>query len=296
MFLGAALIWGASFMFVEVSLRGMSLVQVAWGRTVLGAAALALVIMLRRERLPREPVVWAHFVFIAVFNVLIPHLAFAWGQQFVSSSLASIYNATTPIATAVLAVVVYRVEKLAARQMLGVLIGVLGVVVIIAPWTTTLGGDLRGQIACLVAASSYGVALGYMRRFISPRDIPGTVVGFMSIGTAAVIWLLATPLVVATGPVQLDWAIVGSIVLLGCLGTGIAYVWAFGVLRAWGPTASSMVTYLIPVIGIILGVGLLGETLTWNEPVGALLVLSGILLVQWRRRRRTLDAAVEPAG
>lgn len=285
-YLGMALIWGSSFLFMKVALEGVSFGQVAWSRSILGAIVIGAVMLVRRFPLPRRPAVWAHFVVIAVFNVVVPHLLFAWAEQHVSSSIASIYNSFTPIATALLAALVFRVEALSVRKVTGIVVGVLGVLVIIAPWQVAgLSGDLLGQLACLAAAASYGVGIAYTRRYISPTPIPGTTVAFMTIGTAAVIMLALTP-AIALGPVELDFWIVGSLLLLGGLGTGLAYMWNIDVLRAWGPTLQSTVTYLMPVVGVLLGVILLGETLSWHQPLGALVVLLGILVAQGVRPSR----------
>lgn len=283
-FLAMGLVWGASFLFMKVALDGVSYTQIAWSREVLGALTLGLVMIVGRHRLPREPVIYLHFIVIAVTNCVIPHLLFAWAEQHVSSGLAAIYNSVTPIATAILVAVAFRVERLNRGQVFGVLLGVVGVVVIIAPWQhADLSGDLWGQLACIAAAVSYGVAIGYMRKFVSHRPISGTTVAFLNIGTAAVIMLLFTPLL-ALGPVDLTFPVVASLLLLGALGTGFAFIWNIAVLRAWGPTASSTVTYVIPVVAVVLGFFVLGETLSWHEPVGAVLVLVGILYTQQRLR------------
>lgn len=285
-FVAMGLVWGASFLFMKVALDGVSFTQIAWSREILGALTLGIVMIVGRHRLPKEGIVWLHFVVIAVTNCVIPHTLFAWAEQHVSSGLAAIYNSITPIATAILAAVAFRVEKLVRGQIIGVLLGVAGVVVIIAPWQyTDLSGDLWGQLACIAAAISYGVAISYMRKFVSPRPISGTTVAFMQIGTSAAIMLLLTP-ILAVGPVDLSFPVVASLVLLGALGTGLAYIWNIGVLRAWGPTNVSTVTYLIPVVAVVLGFLVLGETLSWNEPVGAVLVLVGILFTQQRLKLR----------
>lgn len=278
------IVWGSSFLFMKVALDGVSFAQIGWSREILGALTLGVIMLIGRHRLPREPIVYFHFLVIAITNAVIPHLLFAWAEQHVSSGLAAIYNSLTPIATAVMAAVVFRVERLNRGQMVGVGIGLIGVVIIIAPWQfTDLSGDLWGQIACIVAASSYGVAIGYMRKFISPRPIAGTTVAFMTIGTAGVIMAIFTP-VLAIGPVDLTFPVVASLLMLGAVGTGIAYIWNIAVLRAWGPTNVSTVTYLIPVVAVVLGFLVLGETLSWHEPTGAVIVLVGILFTQQRLR------------
>jgi drug/metabolite transporter (DMT)-like permease len=183
-----------------------------------------------------------------------------------------------------MATLAFRVERLARGQVLGVAIGILGVVVIIAPWRyAALTGDLWGQLACLGAAVCYGFTFGYTRKFLSGRPIAGSTFAFLNIGLAGALMLLLTP-VLAWQPAYLTWPILLSLLALGALGTGLAYIWNINVLRAWGPTNTSMVTYVTPVVGVTLGVIVLAETFSWHEPAGAVLVLFGILLTQKRLR------------
>lgn len=294
------LIWGASFLFMKVALVGVSFGQVAWARLVFGAVTLGIIALVMRVRLPREPIVWLHFAVVAITYCVIPFLLFAWAEQYVASSLASIYNAVTPITTAILATAAFRVEKLNRDQVLGVIVGVLGVVVVVGPWAVdALGGSLWGQLACLGAVTCYGFSFGYIRRFISSRDVSATASAFLNIGIAAVIMIVLTP-VVAWHPITFSWPVLLSLLGLGALGTGVVYIWNMNVLRAWGPTVTSGVTYVTPVIGVALGILILGEHLTWNEPVGALVVIAGILLTQQRvrlfTRRQPEPAALEAAS
>lgn len=295
-FIGMGLVWGASFLFMKVALEGVSFGQVAWARLVFGAVTLGVIALATRSRLPREPIVWLHLTVVAITYCVIPFLLFAWAEQYVSSSLASIYNAVTPITTAILATAAFRVERLDRDQVLGVLLGVAGVVVIVGPWSVAaLSGSVWGQLACLGAVTCYGFSFGYLRRFVSHRAIPATTTALLQIGIAAVIMVLLTPLV-AWSPVAFSWPVLLSLLGLGALGTGVVYIWNMNVLRAWGPTATSGVTYVTPVVGVALGILVLGERLSWNEPVGALVVLAGILLTQQRVRVLTRREAVTPGG
>ena len=305
-FAALGLLWGASFLFMKVALDGISFGQVAWTRLVLGAITLALLILVTRTRLPRQPVVYLHFVVIGAFGCAIPYLLFAWAEQYVTSGIASIYNAVTPITTAIMVTAVFRVEKLNRSRVLGVLAGIVGVVVIIGPWSFAVSdaahGDLAlelvGQLACIGSAVCYGFTFGYIRRFITNRHpVSGLTAAFLQVGMGALILLVLTPFV-ALGPISLDPAIVVSLLLLGVLGTGVAYYWYMNILIAWGPTATSTVTYLTPVVGVALGILLLGETLSWNAPLGALLVFLGILLAQGRLHlpRRPRASPVESAS
>lgn len=283
-FVLCGVIWGSSFLFMKVALTGISPAQVAWSRLVLGGLTLGLFVLLRRDRLPRRLGIWAHMTVLAVTFCVVPFLLFSWAQQHVTSGLASIYNATTPIMTAVMAWAIFRVEKLKPAQILGIAVGILGVMIIIAPWQgLDLSQSLIAQLAILGATACYGFSLAYMRRFVSSTGMSALVFSFLNIGLGAAIMVLLTPVLVLT-PVRLDLWVIGSVVLLGCLGTGVAYIWNQNTLRAWGPTRASTVTYITPVVGVLLGVLILGETLSWNEPVGALVVFLGILLAQNRLR------------
>lgn len=130
-------VWGASFLFMKVALEGVSFGQVSWTRLVLGAIALGLIVAARRLPLPKERVVWLHFAVVGVVGSAIPYSLFAWAEQHVTSGVASIYNATTPIMTALLATLAFRVERLGRRQLAGIALGIVGVVVIIGPWRLT---------------------------------------------------------------------------------------------------------------------------------------------------------------
>lgn len=295
-FVLAGVVWGASFLFMKVSLTGISPAQVAWTRILLGALTLGVLVVLRREHVSRSLRVWAHLTVLGLTFCVIPFLLFSWAQQHVSSGVASIFNATTPIMTAVMAWLVFRVERLKALQVMGIGVGILGIVVIMAPWRgLSMDGSLTAELAILGATASYGFSLAYMRRFAANTGMSALAFTFGYIAMAAVVMALLTPFLVLT-PVRLDVPIIASLVLLGCLGTGIAYVWSQNTVRAWGPTRASTVTYITPVVGVILGVVILGETVSWNEPVGALVVFLGILLAQDRLRTRTRPAGAAGRG
>jgi drug/metabolite transporter (DMT)-like permease len=285
-FVLTGIIWGSSFLFMKVALLGLSPAQVAWSRLLLGALTLGLFAALRRDALPRSLAVWGHMTVLAISFCVVPFLLFSWAQQYVTSGLASIYNATTPIMTAVMAGLLFRVERLKPVQIAGIVVGILGVMVIIAPWQgLDLNQSLIAQLAILGATACYGFSLAYMRRFVANSGMTALVFSFLNIGLAALIMAILTP-VIALTPVALDPWIIGSVLLLGCLGTGVAYIWNQNTLRAWGPTRASTVTYITPVVGVALGILVLGEHISWNEPVGAIVVFVGILLAQDRLRLR----------
>ena len=150
-------------------------------------------------------------------------------------------------------------------------------------WSGVAGGSLTGQLACLAATASYGVAFVYLRKFVANRGLPALTVATIQVGLGAVAMLAATPWIARPTP-DLSRRVVVSMLLLGIAGTGLAYVWNTGIVARWGATSASTVTYLTPVVGVVLGVLVLGERATWNQPIGAVLVIGGVLVAQGRVR------------
>ncbi|MGN6199432.1 DMT family transporter [Humibacter sp.] len=282
-FLALSLVWGASFLFIKVGLQGLSPAQVVLGRILLGAVALAVIMTVTRRRWPRELRVWGHMLVVGIFFCAVPFTLFAWAEQYVPSSLASIYNAATPIMTLLLTPLILRSERLGTARTAGLVIGILGVVVLTGPWQLIGSNDLRStipaQLACLGATASYGFAGLYLRRFVSGLPYDSVTISSVQLAMASLVVLLAAPFV-ARGPVTLNGPVVLSIVVLGVVGTGVAYVWYTRIMREWGAARASTVTYLTPVVGVVLGVLLLGESVHWYEPVGGAIVVAGILVSQ----------------
>lgn len=279
-----ALAWGASFLFIKVGLEGLSPGQVVLARLVGGAVTLLAMCAVTRRPLPRQLSTWGHLLVVAVLLCVAPFLLFSWAEQHISSGLASIYNATTPLMTMIVAMVALPSEPRTRQRVVGVLLGFGGVVVLVAPWSGLGRASLSGQLACLAATTCYGVAFTYLRRFVTPLGLPAVSVACVQVSLGALLMLVASP-VLAAGPVTLTWRVVVSMLVLGIAGTGLAYVWNTNVVAAWGATNASTVTYLTPVVGVLLGVVLLGEHVRWSEPVGAALVVLGIACTQGRLSR-----------
>lgn len=286
-----AAIWGCSFLFIKVALEGMTATQVVLGRIVLGAVAILGWVVLRREPLPREPVVWLHAAVMGLISNVVPFLGFAWGEENgATSGLAGIYNATTPLWTLVFVMLALPSERPTRSRLAGLVAGFVGTLVVLAPWRSLHGASLDGQLACLGASACYGVAFVYTRKFLSGRAAPLGLATAQLSCAAIEIGLIAP--VVATHSVSLPPRVWLSVVALGAAGTGIAYVFYYGLVRDVGPTTASTVTYLVPLVAVTLGVAALGESLRWNDFVGALVVLAGILVAEDRipRRRFVVEA------
>ncbi|MEV6879220.1 DMT family transporter [Amycolatopsis sp. NPDC051128] len=279
-----AVVWGASFLFIKVGVGGLSPGQVTLARVALGASALAVVLVLRRRPLPRDPALWGHLAVVSVPLCVVPFLLFSWAEQYISSGLASILNATTPLVTMLLAAAALPGERFTPPRVFGLLLGFLGVLTIVGAWHgVDVSHQLTAQLACLGATTCYGGCFVYLRRFISPRGTDPVVVAFGQTGFATVILGLLAPAIAAT-PVHLSLPVVASMIALGVFGTGLAYVWNTRIIAAWGAANASAVTYLTPVVGVLLGVLVLGEPVSWNQPAGALLVVLGILTAHGKLR------------
>lgn len=280
-FLLLAAIWGNSFFFIKIAVGALHPLQVSFGRMAVGAATLLIALAVTRRALPRDPRLWGHFQIASVVLTTLPFTLFAYGEQYVSSVVAAIWNATTPLCTLAFTLVL-RAERATAARAAGLGLGFAGVMVVLGVWQPMAGGQLGGSLACFGAALCYGIGGAYMGRFITGRRPEPPVVlaaGQLLTGAAqlAVITLVAgVPLVDTAAPVEVWWSMLG----LGGLGTGVAYLLLYRVQTMAGVTTTSTVTYLLPVFAVISGVLLLDETITWNQPVGALVILLAIALTQ----------------
>jgi drug/metabolite transporter (DMT)-like permease len=275
-----ALIWGGSFMFIKVELdAGLAPVHVAWLRCAFGAPALLLIVWLTRDRLPRERGLYLHLAVIATLMNALPFLLFAYGETEVSSLLAGIINSLTPLITLLFALVVLPDEPPTAQKLAGLGVGFAGVLVVLAPWEGIGGGSLLGALACVGAATCYGLGFPYMRRHLSGRPETGAAISAAQIALGVVLLLPLLPFgeLPERAPGAEVWL---SIVLLGAFGTGVAYILNFNVVREAGAQTASMVTYLVPVFAVVFGVTILGEPLSWHEPAGGLLIIAGVAIAQ----------------
>lgn len=281
-----ALAWGCSFLFIKVALEGLSPSQVVLGRVVVGALTLGLVVWVGKVPLPRGLVVWGHLLILGSFLCVVPFTLFAAAETMISSGLASIYNATTPLLTALVAILALPDERLTRRAAGGLALGFLGVLVVVGlpAGESTGGGELIGQLMCLGATACYGMGFVWIRRFISPLGLPAASVAFVQVGLGAVVALVLAPFT-ALQPVVLELPVVLSVLALGAVSTGLAYIWNTEIVSGWGATSASSVTYLTPVVGVLAGVLVLGETFSWNQPLGGALVVLGVVLTKLRPGR-----------
>ncbi len=280
-YVGAALIWGCSFLFIKVGLEALSPIHVAFGRQALGAVTLLVLAAVTRVRLPRDRRTWAHLFVVGLLLNSVPSTLFALGETHVSSVVAGIINAVTPLATILVMFLAFRADRPTASTIAGILLGFGGILVVVGIWNGVGSNEALGVLACLGAIACYGLGFPYIRRYLAPRGERPLALATGQI-TLAALQLLPFALLDTAPSGELTPRVLGAMLALGALGTGIAYVWNFQVIERAGATMASTVTYLTPLVAIAVGASLLGEPLTLNEPLGGLVVLLGVALAQGR--------------
>jgi drug/metabolite transporter (DMT)-like permease len=290
-YVALALTWGSSFLLMKVALNEFSPSQVAVGRILVGAVTLTTLMIATRRTWPRERWLWGHMAVVSVFLCVIPFLLFAWAETYLPSGVGAILNSTTPIWTAVAMTILVRGTRLRRGQILGIVLGAGGVLMIMGVWQVVTApaflGSLPAQAACLGATASYGLAFAWMTRFVNGRHVYDSItIASVQLANAAAVSLTLAPLI-ATTRIVVEPVPTLALLTLGVLGTGVAYVWNTRVIIAWGSLAASTVTYLIPLVGVVLGILILRERLSWHEPLGALVVIVSVMLVQKRRLSTT---------
>ena len=293
------LIWGSSFLWIKIGVESITPVVLVMLRVSFGLLALLVVMALQRQSFPRDRATILKFVFMGVFNTVIPFLLITWGETRIDSGLASILNAATPLFVIVIANFWLHDETITSARLGGLIIGFVGVVVLVIQNLKPDGGhnDIWGELAVLLATVSYAVALTFSRRYL--RGTKPVVQSTMILVVAsALMWIITPvaerPLVLPATP--LAWI---SVIWLGVLGLCVAYLLFFYLNNVWGPTRASLVTYVFPVVGMFLGLIFLNEPLTWNMIAGAILVVGGIVVVNRKPRVKTAvtaEVAVAPAA
>jgi drug/metabolite transporter (DMT)-like permease len=270
--------WGLSFLFIEVALRGLTPVWIVAGRTVTGATFLLVVLHLRGHRVPRSPRLWLHLGILGVVSNAIPWSAVAWAQQAIPSGLAALIMALVPTSTLLVSALVGQ-ERFSRSRMIGLLLALAGVGLVVAADLSDRGRVIA--IAVIMAATVfYAVGAVYAKRFVSGIASPLTI-ATGQVMTAGLVSVLAA-LVLEPLPTlaELTPVVLGAVSALGVLGTGAAFLVFYVLIARVGATNTTLVTYLIPLVAVVAGAVVLGERLTWHALAGGALIGGGIWLAQ----------------
>ena len=269
-----SLLWGSSFFFYKVLVAVLPPVTVVLGRVGIAAIAMNLWLLAQGQPMPMSGSLWLRFLLLGFLNCSLPFVLIAWGETRISSGLASILNATTPIFMVAVAHWGTEDEKLSAGKAVGIALGILGVIVLVGPGVLGGGGAIWGELAVIVASCSYGFGGVYSRRFrdLSPLQ---AATGQMTGATILLIplsLLLDRPWTLA-GPDLDVWAAWLAIALVN---TALAYVVYYRMVATVGVTYISLVTFLIPVIALFLGAAFLDERVSLQALAGMAIIALGM--------------------
>jgi drug/metabolite transporter (DMT)-like permease len=274
-FVALGIAWGSSYLFIKIGIETLSPFTLIAARTAIGAAVLALVMVLSREHLPRSARTWWHMFVVALLGIAIPFSLITWGEQSIDSALAAILNGTVPLLAIVLAAIVLVDEPITLNRLLGLVVGFAGVIAITSPnLGSGMTGSLPGELALMGASVSYAAAGVYARRTV--RDLHPLPSAFLEVGLAFLVMLVLAFAFEDPLATRVEPSTVLAVGWLGLVGSGLAFLAFFFLLGHWGAGRTSTVGYLLPVVGILLGVVVRHEVLSAPVLLGTALVIGGV--------------------
>lgn len=293
LYIALGLIWGASFSFVEAALTVTSPAGSTFWRTLLGAIALVGYLLVTRSFPKPSDITWTfiwRIGFVGLLLSVVPALLFAFAQERATTVVSSIINSATPIATLIVMLIAFRDELPSIRQTSGILVGLVGALVALGVQPGSLGENDPLAVAALVGAIfCYGIGIPFSHKYILPLGVPTKTmatfqVGIASLFLAPVYLLQSEPLFTAVP----DAWVVTQFLLMGFIGTGFAYIWNFNLIERAGSAIASSVSYPTLLVSLVIGWLVLQEAFTWQLPIGALLVVIGSAITQWRPAEPTV--------
>ena len=292
LFIALGFMWGSSYLFIKLAVDDFGTFTLVALRLLVGALLLWAVVRATRQELPREPRIYGHLFVMGLVNIVIPFALITWAEQTVDSSLAAILTAPVPLFAIVIAPLFLHDEPIRVNGVVGLVVGFIGVVVLTSRDLTVGDSDLTGEIALLGAAFSYAVGAVYSRR--NMRGVHPLIPAVFQVTFALLV--SGAIALVAEHPwdARPDAEAIFSILWLGILGSGLAYLVVFRLFAAWGATRTTMVAYEIPVWGIILGFLVLAEPVDIRLLLGTALVVGGVALVNSPYGKRRLFGRVPP--
>ena len=280
-------IWSSSFMWIKIALEEVGPITLVAFRALFGLAFGIIVILIQRVQLPRTFKEWLPLLVVGLTNVAIPFFLISWGEQSIDSAVASILDATVPLFTILIAHFLLRDDKMTVPKVLGLVVGFAGIVILMSKDLGASSSSLLGQIAVVVASLFYAISAVYIRK--TTEDVPGILRSAGPLVSASVVMWLGSFLFespVTLPQLGITWV---ALLFMGVLGSGLAFVMAFYLIHEIGPTRTSMVTYLFPLGGVILGVIVLREQLTWQVIVGAIFILASLAIANWEPKKQDLS-------
>jgi drug/metabolite transporter (DMT)-like permease len=273
-------IWSSSFMWIKMATQEIGPFMLVAFRVMFGLLFGLGVIAIQRAGWPRGRKAWVPLFVIGIVDIAIPFFLISWGETTIDSGIAAILDATVPLFTILIAHYVLHDDKITAPKMAGMLLGFSGVVILLSKDVGDSHSSLLGQGAVILASIFYAASGVYIRK--TTEEVPGAWRGTGPLVSATAAMWLAT--LCFERPLKLPDLTITWIALLwlGVMGSGVALILCFWLIHEIGPTRTSMVTYLFPLGGVILGSSVLHEQLTWQLITGAVLIVASLALANWR--------------
>ena len=285
-FLALGFMWGSSYLFIKLAVDDFGTFTLVALRLTVGALLLWSVMRLAGQAVPRDRRLYGHLFVMSVINITIPFLLITWAEQSVDSSLAAILTSPVPLFAIVLSALFLPAEPMRVNGLVGLLVGFVGVVIITSRGLTTVGSSITGEIALLGAAVSYAAGAVYSRKFV--HGVRPMIPAVFQVTFAAVLTGVLALVLEQPWEARPDLQAVVAILWLGILGSGFAYLAVFRLFANWGATRTTLVAYLLPVVGIVLGYLVLNEPVDARLLIGTALVIAGVALVNSPYGRRRL--------
>jgi drug/metabolite transporter (DMT)-like permease len=294
LFFALGLMWGTSYLFIKIGVETLPTFTLVAARLGIGLAFLAAVVAIAREQLPREPKMYGHLLVMSVVNIALPFALITTAEQSVDSALAAILNGAVPLFVIIIAALFLHDEPMTVNRLAGLAVGYTGVILLVGRSLGASGAEssLGGELALIGSAASYGVGAVYARRNV--RGLRPMIPALFQVGFAFVI---TGVIALATErPFDVEWTgrSLFAILWLGLLGSGLAYLCFFRLLQSWGATRTSLVAYLLPIVGIVAGALVLHEVVDAGVLAGTALVIGGVALVNSKYGQRRIFGRTPP--
>src|SRR5215208_6541286 len=272
-------IWSSSFMWIKIAVQEVGPITLVAFRVLFGLLFGVVIIFIQRVPLRRSFREWSPLLLLGITNVAIPFFLISWGEQSIDSAVAAILDATVPLFTILVAHYLLHDDKMTMPKVVGLLMGFAGVVILMSKDIGDSLGSVLGQLAVVLASIFYAGSAVYARK--TTENTPSILRSAGPLIPATVVMWLATFLVespVEIPQLRITWI---ALLFLGILGSGVAFIMSYYLIHEIGPTRTSMVTYLFPLGGVILGVIFLNEQLSWQLLVGAVFIVLSLVVSNW---------------
>ena len=287
-FIALGIIWSSSFLWIKIGVQEVGPMALVAFRMLFGALTAIAVVAYQKLEWPRDWKTWGIYAILGPTSLAIPIFLISWGEQTIDSAVASILNATVPLFTLIIAHFYLHDDKMTPQKVIGLLVGFAGIVILLSKdLTASAHNSVIGQAAVILASLFYAASAVWARKVT--QHVQGAVRAAAPLLTAALfMWLIGpfveTPFKIPALPIT--WV---AALWLGVLGSGIAIILNYYLLHEIGPTRTTLVTYVFPPGGVILGVIFLNETLSWQLFAGAALIIASLVVVNWKPRTPSLN-------